>query len=157
LQSIALLLCSLSGVAAIDAESVAQNAAALFGDAPSVGTRDFDDQAAHVESLQRPADSGAVAMAILGRVAVQGDAEVLVAKALGDVVAGQNGSEQLGLRFAGWIEVRITVSLVTVAFRQRSQILVGGSRIVHWRQRLQVTQVARQGMALIVMKIAYPF
>lgn len=87
MRSKALVLCGLSGVAAIDAESVAENSAALCGDAPAPCTGHFDDETAHVESLQHSADGGALAVPVAGCVAVQSDSEVFVAEALGDVIA----------------------------------------------------------------------
>ena len=98
--------------------------------------------------------AGASSLSVVGGFAVQGPTQVAIAESLRDVIPGQHGGKPACRVCAGRVEARVTASLVTLSLRQALEIVVARRRIVDRRQRRQLTLVAGQGVALIVMQIA---
>ena len=75
-------------VAAIGSQRIAQDAAALLGDAPTPRSWDFVDQTTDVETFEEAAHGGAVALSFrgAGMCGVNGRADVFVAEPLGNMV-----------------------------------------------------------------------
>ena len=146
----------LCAISSISFEGIAKDAPAFFRDAPTSCARDFCQQAAHVQSFEGPSDGGTLAMAlgIVKRVGVEDRTDVLVAKSLDDVLAGQYSSEQTRFRCPCWVETCITPLLLTNRFGQFLQIVIVWRWVVDDRQSFQITLVAGQGMALIVVHVA---
>lgn len=86
---------------------MAEDLAAGFGDSPAAGVRDFGDEAADREAFPEAADGSAGSAGRLCRGGPFEDTpEVFVAEAVGDVVAVQDGGEQVEIAAAGGIEAR---------------------------------------------------
>src|ERR1019366_488861 len=143
--SIVVSLCGLCAVAAICAQRVAQDGTATIRHAPQPRSGHFLHQATHVQSIEHSSNRRALTLptTLLLHAVIQGQANVLVAKALADVVARQHGSEQTDFLCARWVEARVTAALLALRFGQSLQIVVARRRIIDRRQCFQVTLVAR--------------
>ena len=84
-------------------------------------------------------------------------AEVFVAEPLGDVVAGQDGGEQLQIVVASRIEPCRVAAVDSLRFREVGQFAMGGCRVGGMTKRLQVSLIAGEGVALIVVQIDHSF
>src|ERR1700730_1802739 len=99
----------LGPVAAVHPEGVAQKSSSPVRYFPTACSRDLGEQPAQVQALEKSAHRGTVPAGFLvagGRL-VQGRADVLVAEALGDVVAVQDCGKQLEVLSAGRVEAGV--------------------------------------------------
>lgn len=83
--------------------------------------------------------------------------EVFVAEAVRDVVAVQDGGEQFEVLAAGGIEASRVAAVDSLGFREVGQFAMGGGGVSSVAERLQVSLIAGEGVALIVMKVAHSF
>src|SRR5271170_7842840 len=104
-----LLSSGLGAVTAIGVERIAEDAPALFCDAPTSCARHFNEQAAHMQALQEPADGSALAVAlrVAKRFGIEDRTDVFIAKSLRDVIPGEHGGDQAALLFPSRVEARV--------------------------------------------------
>ena len=132
---------------------MAEDLAAGFGNPPATGPRHFGDEATHMEAFQQAADAGTRPAGGLRRaVPFEDTPEVFVAEPLGDVVAVQDGGEQFQIVVAGRVEARRVAAVDSLGFREVGQFAMGGCRVGGMTERLQVSLIAGESVALIVVE-----
>src|ERR1700693_1546935 len=124
--------------------------AAALRDTPATRTRNLRQELARVQTLEKSSHRRAATGRILGVGAEQRAANVAIAKATGDVIAVENGGEQLDVLAMGRIEARQTAAGHHLRFGELTQLLVGGSGVVDHRQGLEITAIAGQRLFLVV-------
>src|SRR5262245_10010046 len=103
-----------------------------------------------VQAFEEPSNRGAASATVLDIDAVQRLADVLVAKAPGDVIVVQNGAEETEIVVTRRIEAGEATAGDGLRLGQLTQLLVCRSWVVDHGQGFEVAAVASECLHLVV-------
>lgn len=136
----------------------AEQLAAAKGNAPAAGMGDFGQAAADVQTLEQAGDPVGLTDPLggVGGVPPQGPANVPVAETAYQVIARENGLEQTDVVATRRIETGVATPAGDFGLDEFGDLRVGGGRIAHDRQGVEVRCVGAAGDLLLAGEVGDP-